>query len=64
VEAITGNKVMRVRLIRDINMATNIINGYRAHEQADNWTEWATQNRELADLLELAHKEAETWQQT
>ena len=61
-EAVTGCKTIAVRLFRDINMATNVIKGYRARAKAESWAEWTTDNPELAKLLEQAHKESERWQ--
>ena len=55
VEAVTGERVLRVRLLRDMNIANNIINAWESRKQSDNWTQWTADNPDAADILERAH---------
>jgi predicted CoA-binding protein len=59
VEAITGEKVLSVRLFRDINLVTNVISGYKERQRAQNWATWTTENPEMAEILEQARLEYE-----
>jgi hypothetical protein len=68
-EAITGRKVMPVRLIRDANIATNIWTAYqerhshRNKEGAVDWAEWtaAEENQAKAEMLKSAEKLYREW---
>ena len=59
VEAVTGEKILRVRLHRDINMANNVLHAYESRKQSDNWVEWQSENLELFNILEEARRK---WQ--
>ena len=67
VEAITGKKVLDVRLIRDMNIAANLARIFNAREQHRdedgnvNWSEWESNNPEEADALNHAAEEYEKW---
>jgi hypothetical protein len=59
VESVTGEKIIRVRLHRDITMANNVINSYESRKQSDDWVKWVTENPDMNSLLEQARHE---WQ--
>lgn len=58
-EAVTGEKVIRVRLLRDINIANNIINIWESRKQTEDWATWATEHKDWNSMLEQARLE---WQ--
>ena len=55
VEAITGEKVLPVRLLRDMNIANNIINAWQSRKASESWAEWTQDNPEASEILERAH---------
>jgi len=54
VEAVTGFRIISVRLFRDINTANNIINAWESRRQSENWAEWTFNNQEAHEILERA----------
>ena len=45
--------------IRRMNVSESIIRAYRERERAENWAEWARDNRTMAALLAQAAKAAD-----
>jgi len=66
-EAVTGKKILEVHLIRDMNIAANLTNAFRAREEHKdedgnvNWSEWESNNPEGTDILNHAAEEYEKW---
>jgi len=58
VEAVTGKRIIPVRLFRDINIAGNVMAACKILE-SDDWAKWAQDNPELTQLLERARLEYE-----
>ena len=64
-EAVTGSKVLPVRLIRDMNIAQTVEGVYRSWEASaekdGGWPKWIEDNPEAAKMLEAARKDCEAW---
>lgn len=57
-QAVFG-RVIGAGEIRRMNTAEAIVRAYRDRERAENWAEWARDNREQAALLARAAKAAD-----
>ena len=64
VEAVTGEKTIRLRLQGDINLAENIVTCYRARVAAmesDNFAEWVAKNEGALKLLDAVYADWKAW---
>lgn len=55
-EAITGRRIFYFNELRCLMVAENIVLAYKMRERAENWAQWANENKQLAKLLTEAEK--------
>lgn len=64
IEAVTGNKIIGLRLQKDIHLAENIVGWYRAREEAmkgENFAEWVGKYEKENKFLETCREDWLLW---